>query len=476
MNPAPPRLDLLRLPLLGAFLRWRHARTALQGVLLAVAVLVVVDGFWGPPQPSRNAAGTLPWVQWRGLVVVALLGVGNLFCMACPFMLPRRLAKRWSRPARPVPSWLKGKWAAVVVLAVFFWAYEALDLWASPAWTAWVVIGYFVMAFAVDALFRGAVFCKHLCPIGQFHFVHTPLSPFEVAVRDVDRCASCATKDCIRGRWTPGTSGAQHEVPLQRGCELWLYQPRKVGNLDCTFCMECIHACPHDNVGILSRTPGAELTVDPVRSGVGRLGQRSDLAALAAVMVFAALVNALGMVQPFVRLQERVAEQMGVGTGSVLAGALLLTLVALPGATIAAAASWERTVTRTASQWRRFVWGWVPLGLSMWAAHHLFHFVLGSSALRPLLSRLTSAAPAAAALPAATAMEVPTWVFAVQCALLTGGLLWTLHLLGRIGRDACAERHGAAAVLPWRLVALLLFLISIWLLAQPMEMRGALGG
>ena len=35
-------LDLLRLPILGRFLGWRHARTTLQLVLLGVAILVVL--------------------------------------------------------------------------------------------------------------------------------------------------------------------------------------------------------------------------------------------------------------------------------------------------------------------------------------------------------------------------------------------------------------------------------------------------
>ena len=45
-------------------------------------------------------------------------------------------------------------------------------------------------------------------------------------------------------------------IVLQRGCELALFQPRKIGNLDCTFCLDCVHACPHDNVGIGCRVPG----------------------------------------------------------------------------------------------------------------------------------------------------------------------------------------------------------------------------
>ncbi|MCA9737962.1 MAG: FesM [Gemmatimonadetes bacterium] len=474
---------MMALPVLGPFLRWRHARTVLQTALLLVALLVVVDGFTGPADASRNAAGTLPWVQWRGLVVVALLAVGNVFCMACPFMLTRRLAKRWSRPTRPVPPWLKGKAVAVGVLLLFFWSYEALDLWASPVWTAWVVLGYFGTAFAVDGLFRGAAFCKHVCPIGQFHFVHAPLSPFEVTVRDPGRCATCATKDCIRGRWAPGTGPGGGSLPVQRGCELWLFQPRKVGNVDCTFCMECIHACPHDNVGILARRPGLELGGDPVRSGVGRLGERGDLAVLAVVMTFASLINALGMVAPFVALQRRWAAAWGVAPGLVLAGALVLTLVLAPLLLVGAAAVWERARTGRASAWRRFVWGWIPFGLSMWGAHHFFHVVLGTSTLAPLLGRWVRAGAIGGAgashdplSVAHVAASPAAWIFPVQVLFLLAGGAWTWRLLGRIGADVHGPARAASAALPWRGLAVLLLLASIWLLAQPMEMRGMLAG
>ena len=40
---------------------------------------------------------------------------------------------------------------------------------------------------------------------------------------------------------------------------LELYQPRKSSNMDCTFCLDCVHACPHDNVGILADLPGKDL-------------------------------------------------------------------------------------------------------------------------------------------------------------------------------------------------------------------------
>src|SRR5262249_43503081 len=43
-RPATSGLDLLRLPLLGHFLKWRHARLCLQLPLVLLAVAVIYDG------------------------------------------------------------------------------------------------------------------------------------------------------------------------------------------------------------------------------------------------------------------------------------------------------------------------------------------------------------------------------------------------------------------------------------------------
>ena len=103
-------------------------------------------------------------------------------------------------------------------------------------------MGYFAAAFLVDTFFRGASFCKYVCPIGQFQFVGSLVSPLEVTVRKPDVCARCTTHDCLRGN------------AAQRGCETGLYLPRKAGNMNCTLCLDCVKACPHDNVGITDRS------------------------------------------------------------------------------------------------------------------------------------------------------------------------------------------------------------------------------
>lgn len=490
----PEFRDLLRAPLLGHFLRWRHSRSVLQVLFLGIALLVIADGFWGPQLAPKNLAGVLPWVHWRGFVALALLVAGNLFCMACPFMLPRRLAKKLLPARKHWPKALRTKWLALILLFLFLWAYEAFNLWASPLLTAWLALAYFAAAFVIDGFFRGAAFCKHVCPIGQFHFVNSMVSPLEVAIRAPDVCASCRTRDCIVGRYQEprgldqgmeALRPHQRGALLQNGCELWLYQETKVGNMDCTFCMECIHACPHDNVGILTRLPAKELWEDPQRAGVGRFSHRPDLAALALFLTFAAFINAFGMVTPVYALEAWMGRTLGISSEPFIVGLLFLAgMLLIPALLVAAVAKASsglsgsgRTVFQEAT---RYGYALVPLGFGMWMAHYLYHFLIGGLAIVPVAQEYLAffgfsfgGAPAWALGPLVPgSMLLPIELFFLEL-----GLLVSLVVLFRIAvREVGPGTAARKAFAPWSLLALLLSAAGVWLLFQPMEMRGTLMG
>ena len=254
------------------------------------------------------------------------------------------------------------------LLALFLWAYEAFSLWDSPRWTAWIAIGYFVMSFVIDGFFRGASFCKYLCPIGQFNFVQSLVSPLEVKIRDPDVCHSCRTKECIRGN---------EDLP---GCEMNLYLPRKAGNLDCTFCLDCVHVCPHENIGILAVVPGHDLSNNAHHSGIGRLGERPDLAALIVLLVFGAFANAAGMVAPVVDWQSRLSHLLGVRSPLVMTSLFyLMALIVLPlvmvGAATVVSRRWGGLTMSRLMVATRFSYSLVPLGFGMWLSHYGFHFL-----------------------------------------------------------------------------------------------------
>jgi polyferredoxin len=86
-NAFDSSFDLLRLPVIGPLFRWKHARTFLQLPLLAISLLMIFHGLFGPSLAPKNLATVLTWLHFRGLLVLVILCAGNFFCMACPFML-----------------------------------------------------------------------------------------------------------------------------------------------------------------------------------------------------------------------------------------------------------------------------------------------------------------------------------------------------------------------------------------------------
>lgn len=460
------RFDLLEVPVIGRFLKWRPARPALQLLLLLLAGLVIWDGLCGPELTPINLAGVLPWIHWRGLVVLGLLVAGNFFCLACPFQLPRQLGRRLFRPRWSWPRWLRNKWLAVALIVLFFWAYESFSLWNSPWWTAWVALGYFGSASVIDGLFGGASFCKYVCPIGQFHFVQSLTSPLEVAVRNPAICQTCSTKDCIRGN------------AVSAGCELDLFVPRKAGNLDCTFCLDCIHACPHDNIGMLATLPASALWHDRSRSGLGRLSRRPDLAAMAAVLVFAAFANAAGMTAPVV------AWQNSFGLPFVAATLFyLLAVLVLPCAMILTVSGisrhWGADPGAAREHVCRFVYALVPIGAAMWLTHYSFHLLTSAStaiaASQRFLLDLGMPFLGEPAWSCCCAAPPAEWLVRLQIVALGLGLLLSFYTGWRISLDRSGRTADAARMLvPWAVLALLLYAAGIWIVLQPMEMRGAL--
>jgi polyferredoxin len=457
---------------MSAFLRWRYFRPLLQTIVGLLAVAIIIDGLLGPQLSPLNLAGVLPWIHWRGLLILGLLVAGNLFCMACPFTLPRTIARRLRQPTRSWPRMLRSKWLAVALLALFLWSYEAFALWNSPWLTAWIALAYFATALTVDAFFQGATFCKYICPIGQFNFVQSLVSPLEVAVREPSVCTACTTKECIRGSAT---------LP---GCEMGLYQPRKVGNFDCTFCLDCVHACPHENIGVLAIVPGVTLWSDRFRSGIGRLSARPDVAALVLLLVFGAFANAAGMVAPVLQWQDHWREQLNLN--SSLATTTLFyaaTLLAIPLITISAAAwlsrRWGGVAESSTRVAVRYAFALIPLGFAMWLAHYSFHFLTSWDGIVPATQRF-------AADLGIDAFGIPDWICACcrppadwilrfELVSLGVGLVATLYAAFRIAESQTATtRTALQAAAPWAVVTLLLYAGGVWILLQPMEMRGTL--
>jgi cytochrome c oxidase assembly factor CtaG/polyferredoxin len=468
-HPAKQTFDLFKVPILGLILRSKVFRRGMQVVMLILAIAILLDGFLGPQLGPMNLAGVLPWTHWRGFTVIALLFAGNLFCMVCPFTLVRDFGRRWLPAKWTWPRSLRNKWLPALLLALYFWAYEAFSLWNSPWLTAWIILLYFLAALVIDGLFQGGNFCKFVCPIGQFHFVQSLLSPLEVKVREPDVCRSCKTFDCIRGNTE------------QRGCELKLFQPRKKGNMDCTFCMDCVHACPHDNLGLIGVTPGKDLWTGEQRSSIGPFASRLDLAVLVLILVFGALANAAGMIAPVAALLDRARFLFDLQRPVLIALFLAVGMFLIPGLIVWAAGFLSRRLGKLQVPLKSFISDFamtmVPLGCAMWLTHFVFHLFTGSHTPIPVIERIALDLHL-------TYFGKPDWgiaswavpqLLAFEILFLDLGLLLSLYAGWRVAqRYDHAKNRCLLIFTPWSVVYILFFLVAIWIIFQPMDMRGTM--
>ena len=461
MTSARTAPDLLHVPVLGRLLRWRWGRLAFQIPLLLVAALVLYDGITGPQLAPLNLATVLVWIHYRGGVMLALLLVGNLFCMGCPFSLLRTVAPRLARHGRRWPRILRNKWGALALVVILLWVYEWLDLWGNPLLTAGLALAYFVAAFALEILFRESPFCKYLCPLGAFNTTYSTLSPLQIRSRDRDRCRTCANHECVNGSAT---------VP---GCGTELFVPQIQSNVDCILCLDCARACPFDNVALRLRRPGSEL-------GAFAWRKRWDLAFLVLVLAFSGVSNAFGMVPPVYTLEAALSEWLNVnsealilllifGVGNVLMPIGLGLLAAAASRTLAGKAETLRTTLS------RFAPAFVPLGFGIWFGHYTYHFATGALTILPVLQNF--ALDHGIALLGETpnwrlgAILPSTWILPLQMLAVAVGLVASLNVLNRTGRRDALSR---SALLPWLLLLVLLAVAGVLLFTQPMEMRGSI--
>jgi polyferredoxin len=462
----PPRSDVLNWPGIGRFLRWRHGRLVGQVFLLLVASLIIYDGLTGPQLAQENLATNIVWLQYRGFVMLALLFAGNLFCMNCPFTIPRSLARRWSIGGRRWPRALRNKWLALAVLFFYFFLYEWLDIWASPWLTVWIVIAYFLSALVLEMFFSESPFCKYVCPLGTFNFVGSTISPLQITVLNQDVCRECEGHECVNGARAAGGSWQM------LGCGTELYPPQVRSNMDCVLCLDCARACPYDNIAL------------PVRPLLGELRRpdawphRWDLSFLVWFFTFSALSNAFGMTPPVYSTATWLAGLLNTSNEALLLliifGVLNILLPLILGLFVA----WlSRAVAGSAEPLRvsfsKFTPILVPLAFATWFAHYSFHFLTGALAIIPAMQGFlidhgililgeTPNWQLSAILPF-------PWLLPLEVLCIVAGFAGSYWVLGDI---ANREKTSFMAQLPWLLLLLGVSITAIYLFTLPMEMRG----
>lgn len=486
-------LDVLRLPLLGAFLRWRYSRFFLQLPLLGLALLAIYDGLTGRQLAPANTATVAVWVHYRGLLALALALFGNLFCAACPLMLTRGATKFLKRflPELEFPRALKNKYFVFAATLLFLFSYEYFDLWASPWLTAWLIIGYFAAALLLDTIFPVGTFCKYVCPLGNFNFALSSVSPTQITARDQDICVSCQGKYCLNGRLETETIrapilGSRALLQLEPmpmittgsvahattgsvahattgsfpGCETNLFVPSISSNLDCTLCLNCLRACPHDNVALEIRNPLREAIFDK---------PKTDWTWFIVSLTWAGLLNAFAMIPPYFTVAAWLSTTLGTRDEALLLGIIFALSLGL-GLTLTKAVA--RASGGSIRDWVGVLY---PQLFAIWGGHYLFHFITGAATLMPNITTalIRLGLPLEPAALAATARLDAIFPFQVMISYLalaaSGFVAWKKAI-----KQTDNSRQAVLKVLPQVFLIILLNIFTILIFSQPMQARGSL--
>jgi hypothetical protein len=226
--------------------------------------------------------------------------------------------------------------------------------------------------------------------------------------------------------------------------------------------------------------PASELMADPIRSGIGYFSRRKDLAALAIVFTFGALLNAFGMVSPVYAVERWLGRILHVSHETPVLGVIFTFFLILEPVLLLGLAAW---VTRIWAGSRRallplavrYTYGLVPLGFGMWLAHYCFHFLTGLYTVIPV----TQSAVASLGWPL---LGEPRWsltglpaniVQVIEIGFLVLGFAGSLAVTYGLAESDCPDSP-LRAFLPWGTVCLALWSASMWLMFQPMEMRAML--
>ena len=205
---------------------------------------------------------------------------------------------------------------------------------------------------------------------------------------------------------------------------------------------------------------------------------------LCVLLVSGAFANAALMTAPLADLQSRFAAAIPLRSSFVATTVLcLLALVVIPlsiiGATTAVSRLWSCSNESLIAMATRFSYALVPLGFGMWLAHYSFHLVTSYEGLIPATQRFLAERGWAGLGPVdwscGACIPAPGWLLRLEIVFLDFGLLLSLYTAHRI---ADSEVHRVSrpfrAFAPWAILIVLLFALGIWIIFQPMQMRGTM--
>jgi hypothetical protein len=463
--------DVLRVPVVGALLRWRPFRFILQVVFAGVFLLIIAAGLFGDQQPGSNAATVFTWTYWWILLTLFAMFLGKAWCYVCPWDAVSGWLQRlspWGRPRWALsanlrwPKVLRNLYPAAALFVGLTWLELGYGVTTRPAVTALLALLMFFLAFVPALVFERSSFCRYGCLVGRISGLYSLFAPIELRARDRHVCATvCDTRDCFHGN--------------ERGnpCPTFQYLGGMTKNTYCILCTECLFTCPHGNVAINLRPFGADVVKPaPVRA---------DEAAMVVIMLSMSVFHGITMTPVWhasiaaIEHGLRVPYLAAFTIGMI---AFLLLLAGLYFLFIAGSAVTSRAHRVGFRQLAiRYAYAFLPIALFYHLSHNAMHFIVEGGAIAPVLSNPfgwnwnlfgTAHVVPGPLLPAGA-------MWAIIVGALLAGQLWSVMIGRRIAMQLfpnSSDANRSAVPILGGMVAY--SILSLWIALQPMTMRTSL--
>ncbi len=465
------RIDLLQVPVFRQLYTSRVFHALAQGLFVALFLFVIVAGLFGVQQGGSNIATVLTWTYWWVLLVLFVLLFGKAWCWVCPWDALSGWLERLSLvggggpklSARlPWPKALRNLYPATVLFLGLTWLELGYGVTSRPELTALIALLMFFITFIPMLVFDRRAFCRYGCLVGRISGLYALFAPVEVRARDREICAHrCATRDCYHGN------------EIADACPTFQYVGAMAKNTYCILCGECVTACPHDNIAFNVRWFGQDL--------VSRAAVRFDEAAMVIVMLAMSTFHGITMTPVWndcVRAIERTLHlpflaAFTLGMVGFLAALVLLYLVFV---------SISHAVARVPDVSRRqlairYAYSFLPIALFYHFAHNSMHFFVEGGRIMPLLSDPFGWGWdlfGTAAMEPGPLLAFPV-VWSMMVLFILTGHVWSLMIGHRTAVHLYPSRGAALrSELPLLAAMVAYSVLSLWIIAQPMEMRTAM--
>jgi len=464
------KYELTRFKPIRFFFKSRIVQFFIRSGVTVVFFLIIYAGFYGNQHPGKNIAPSLTWnIWWIGLIFLILF-LGKMWCYACPWdaitnVMTRlsifKVKKRTINLGWKWPTYFKNIYPATIFFILLTWLELGYHVTLSPESTALLGLIMLTMVFLPGLLFEKKAFCQYGCLIGRISGLYAMFSPVEIRSRNKDICKTCKTVDCFKGN----TNG--YPCPTNQNLKTMTV------NTYCTMCAECFRSCPQDNVAFNLRSFGKDL----LQTSTFRKDESYLCLILFALTAFHGLTMTpvwkifTQKLQSLFNSSELLSFSIGMTISLIIPFALYATFIKL-----SALFAGEKE-QQFKDLFVKFAYGLLPIALFYHISHNVEHFFMEGQKLVVLISdpfgygwNLFGTAD----IPISPILSLAS-VWYIQVVLIIIGHVFGIIITHKHSYQIFHSRKAAIkSQIPMILLMIMFSVLSLWLVAQPMQMRTAM--